>query len=146
MARYNLRDPRDYLAAIDFINRAKNRGVDIELKRFSPQRSNNQNSYLHLILSYFANQYGCTLVEAKEVYFKKLACEDIFKRVTSDKKGNQIECYRSTTELTQVEMSSAIQNFISYASLNGIELPMADDYMAQRICEREVEKTQYLGT
>ena len=146
MARYRLQDPRDYLAALDYINQMKEQGFDIELKRFSPARSNRQNAYLHLILAYFAHCYGCTLIEAKEVYFKKYACHDIFKSVATDRNGNEIAYYRSTADLTKEEMSGAIRNFTAYASMNGIELPQADDFIARRICEREIEKTTSYGT
>jgi hypothetical protein len=146
MARYNLRDPRDYLAALDYINQMKEQGQDIDLKKFSPSRSNRQNAYLHLILSYFAHRYGCTLIECKEIYFKKYACRDIFLADAVDKAGNHISYYRSTADLSKDEMSGAIRNFIAYADMHGIELPQADDYLAQRICEREIEKTIIFGT
>lgn len=146
MARYIPQDPRDYLAALDFINLAKDRGFDIELKRFYPKRSNPQNRYLHLALQYFAHCYGCTLVEAKEIYFKQHACRDIFLVHTKDRNGNSAKYYRSTADLNTVEMSSAIQNFIAYASCNGIEIPPPDDELAIRYCEREIEKTKIYGT
>lgn len=141
MARYDLRDPRDYLAALDYINHMKEQGQDIELKRFSPKRSNHQNAYLYLILSYFAHCYGCTTVEAKELFFKRNACREIFRVDTTFG-----EYYRSTADLSKDEMSGAIRNFIAYADLHGIELPQADDFIAQRICEREIEKTTQYGT
>ena len=141
MARYKLNDPRDYLAALEYINQQKELGNDVELKRWSPSRSNRQNAYLHLLLSYFAHCYGCTLIEAKEIYFKKYACRDTFMVETTDRNGNKVKYYRSTADLSTAEMSGAIRNFIAYASMNGIELPEADDVLAQRICEGEMEKT-----
>lgn len=146
MARYNLNDPRDLMAAYDYLNHAKEQGFDIELRRFSPARSNRQNSYLHIILAYFAHCYGCTLLEAKEIYFKKYACPDIFLVETTDKDGNDVSYYRSTADLSKDEMSGAIRNFIAYADMHGIELPQADDFVAQRICERAIEKTKSYGT
>jgi hypothetical protein len=146
MARYRLSDPRDYLAALDYINAQKERGNDIELKRFAPARSNRQNAYLHLILAYFAHCYGCTTIEAKEIYFKKYACRDIFLVETTDREGNDVSYYRSTSALNRDEMSGAISNFIAYASMHGIELPQPDDFLAQRFCEREIEKTTQYGT
>lgn len=146
MARYNCSDPRDYLSALDFINLSKDRGFEIELKRFYPKRSNPQNRYLHLALQYFAHCYGCTLTEAKEIYFKQYACREIFLVQTEDRNGNRAKYFRSTADLNTVEMSSAIQNFIAYASCNGIEIPPPDDELAIRYCEREIEKTQVYGT
>lgn len=146
MARYKLNDARDYLAALDYINQAKEQGFDIELKRYSPKRTSRQNAYLHLILSYFAHCYNCTLIEAKEIYFKKYACGEIFQVITEDKNGQRVEYYRSTTDLTTVEMQSAIANFRAYADMHGIGLPDPNDDISLRYCERQVEKTQAYGT
>lgn len=146
MARYDLRDPRDFLAALDFINQAKDQGFDIELKRFYRKRTNPQNAYLHLALSYFAHCYGCTLLEAKEIYFKQYACRDIFLVETTDKNGNNAKYYRSTADLNTVEMSNAINNFVAYAHCNGIEIPAPNDELGIRYCEREIEKTRSYGT
>ena len=146
MARYKPNDPRDYLAALDFLNLAKEKGFDIELKRFYYKRSNPQNRYLHFALSYFAHCYGCTQIEAKEIYFKQYACRDIFLVETTDKNGNHAEYYRSSAELNTVEMSNAINNFVSYASCNGIEIPPPDDELGIRYCEREIERTTQYGT
>lgn len=146
MARYKCSDPRDFLAALDFINLAKEQNFDIELKRFHHRRSNPQNRYLHFALAYFAHCYGCTMVEAKEVFFKQFACRDIFLVDTLDKNGRKAHYFRSTTELTTIEMSSAINNFLAYASCHGIEIPQPDDELGIRFCEREIEKTQAFGT
>ena len=146
MARYKISDPRDYLAALEFINRAKEQGFDVELKRFYQKRSNPQNCYLHLALGYFAHCYGCTLTEAKEIYFKRYACRDIFLVETTDKQGNNVSYFRSSADLNTVEMSNAINNFIAYASCNGVEIPAPDDELGIRYCERQIEKTAAYGT
>ena len=146
MARYKISDPRDYLAALEFINRAKEQGFDVELKRFYQKRSNPQNRYLHLALGYFAHCYGCTLTEAKEIYFKRYACRDIFLVETTDKQGNNVSYFRSSADLNTVEMSNAINNFIAYASCNGVEIPAPDDELGIRYCERQIEKTAAYGT
>ena len=146
MARYKPNDPRDYIAALDFINQAKEQGFDIELKRFYQKRSNPQNRYLHLALGYFAHCYGCTLIECKEIYFKRYACRDIFLVETTDKDGNKVEYYRSSADLNTVEMSNAINNFVAYASCNGVEIPAPDDELGIRYCERQIEKTSVYGT
>jgi len=146
MARYKPSDPTDYLEALDFINKAREKGFEIELKKYYYKRSNPQNRYLHLALSYFAHCYGCTLAEAKELYFKQYACRDIFLIETEDKNGNPAQYLRSTADLDTVEMSNAINNFIAYASCNGIEVPLPSDDIGIRLCEREIEKTKCYGT
>lgn len=146
MAKYSVRDPRDYLAALDFLNQAKEQGFDIELKRFYKKRTNPQNAYLHLALGYFAHCYGCTLTEAKEIFFKQYACREIFLVDIVDKNGHKARYFRSTADLNTVEMSNAINNFVAYAHCNGIEIPPPDDEPALRYCEREIEKTKVYGT
>lgn len=146
MAKYSVRDPRDYLEALDFINQAKEQGFDIELKRYYKKRTNPQNAFLHLALSYFAHCYGCTLLEAKEIYFKQYACREIFLVETTDKNGRNVKFFRSTADLNTVEMSNAINNFMAYASCNGIEIPQPNDELGLRYVERQVEKTQSYGT
>jgi len=146
MARFSPSDPRDYLEILDFLNKAKEQGFDVELKKFYKKRSNPQNRYLYLALGYFAHCYGCSLVEAKEIYLKKYACRDIFEVVTTDKNGREVNYYRSTADLNTVEMSNAISNFVAYASCNGIEIPAPDDELGIRYCERQIEKTSVYGT
>jgi hypothetical protein len=141
MARYNPQDPRDYLEALDFINQSKEQGFEIELGKYRPKRSGKQNRYLHVALGYFAHCYGCTLTEAKEIYFKRYACPHIFRIDINDKEGNHSFYYRSTTDLTTVEMASAIKNFQSWASARGVEIPDPQDEFAIRYCERQIEKT-----
>lgn len=140
MARYKPNDPRDYLSALDFIEKAKEQQFDIELKKYYPKRSNKQNAYLHFICAYFAHQYGVTEYEAKQVFLKEYACPDIFK-VEKEIKGQKIVYYRSTAELNTAEMASVIRNFIDYSSMHGIMLPEPNDDLAIRCAEREMEST-----
>ena len=142
MARYRPNDPRDYLAALDFLNLAKEKGFDIELKRYSPKRSNKQNAYYHFICSYFAHQYGCTDFEAENVYMKQFAAREIFEVETEDKNNRHIRYFRSSADLNTVEMSSAIRNFLAYAECNGIMIPYENDELGRRFCEQELERTK----
>jgi len=145
MARYKPNDPRDYLAVLDFINRAREQNKEIELKYYHPKRSGQQNRYLYFCLQWFAHEYNCTVVEAKEVFLKRIAAPHIFERemqVGSD----TIKYYRSTADLDTVEMMSAIENFRTYADMNGHPIPDANDQELIRYCEREIEKTTQYGT
>lgn len=141
MARYKPSDPIDYLEALDFLNQAKEQGFDIELGKFRQKRSTQQNNYLHFCLQWFAHCYGCTLLEAKEVYLKRMAAPEIF-----GCKMGAVTYYRSTSDLNTVEMSNALSNFIAYAEMNGIEIPPPDEFRTIRKCEREIEKTTSYGT
>lgn len=146
MARYNLHDPLDYLAALDFINQAKEHGFDIDLKRYSQKRSSQQNRYYHFICSYFAHKYGCTNYEAENVYMKQIAAKRVFESMIIDKDGREITYYRSSADLDKSEMSYAISNFLAFAESNNIPIPYENDDRSIRICEREIEKTTTYGT
>lgn len=146
MARYTPNDPRDYLDALDFINLARERGFDIDLKRYTPRRSDQQNRYYHFICSYFAHKYGCTNYEAENVYMKQIAARRVFETDIKDKSGNTITYFRSSADLDKSEMSYAISNFIAFAESNGIPIPYENDETSIRLCEREIEKTTSYGT
>lgn len=146
MAQYKVTDPIDYLAALDFINQAKEQGVDIELKYYSPKRSNPQNRYYHFICSYFAHKYGCTNYEAENVYMKQIAARKVFEAELKDKYGTTIRYFRSSADLDKSEMSYAISNFLAFAESNNIPIPYENDVRSIRICEREIEKTTSFGT
>lgn len=146
MARYKPSDPRDYVEILKVLNKAKEEGCEVELSKYYKKRTNPQNKYLHFACGYFAHCYGCSLIEAKEIYMKRYACRDIFLVETKDKNGNDISYYRSTADLNTVETSSVISNFLAYASCNGIEIPRPEDELGMRVCEREMEKTKVYGT
>lgn len=145
MARYKPNDPRDYLAAIDIINKAKEQDKEIELKYYHQRRSIQQNRYLYFCLQWFAHEYNCTVVEAKEVFLKHIAAPHVFER-EMQVGGETVKYYRSTADLDTIEMMSAIENFRSYADMNGYPIPDANDYESIRYCEREIEKTTQYGT
>lgn len=145
MARYKANNPMEYLAALDFINRAKEQDKEIELKYYHPKRSGQQNKYLFFCLQWFAHESNLTLVEVKEVYLKRIAAPHIFEREV--KVGNDtFKYYRSTADLTTVEMMSALENFRAYADMCGHPIPSPDDQELIRFCEREIEKTTQYGT
>lgn len=143
MARYKVSDPREMLLVMDFINRAKEQNAEIVVDYYSPNRSGRQNRYLYFCLSYFAHCYGCTLIECKEIYFKRYACGDIFQVLIDDKNGNRVDYYRSTADLSKEEMSMAIRNFRAYASIHGIEIPDATDDVSIRWCEQQMQRTKH---
>ena len=146
MARFSPSDPRDYLEILDFINRAKEEGFDVDLKKYYRGRSNPQNRFLHMALGIFANKYGCSLAIAKEVFLKQYACPHIFRVDLKDKNDNNVTYYRSTADLNTVEMSNVIRNFIDWARLQDIDIPEPEDDKSVRYCEREIEKTIIFGT
>jgi hypothetical protein len=98
--------------------------VEVTEKTF---RSKNQNNYLHLLIGVVAMETGNTLEYCKEWYFKRLCNKDLFVTTRTDKFAGQVEVIRSSADLTQAEMSMAIDRFQRWGVENGIYMPQPGD-------------------
>tara|TARA_R110002012_G_scaffold190633_1_gene358227 strand:- start:33123 stop:33566 length:444 start_codon:yes stop_codon:yes gene_type:complete len=136
-------------------NRAKERlewliakGKQFEIKEKRQRRSIAQNSYLHLILTWYAIEYGESVEFVKQEVFKKHINGHIFKsEFVNRKTGEMREDWRSTASLDSAELTSAIDRFRNYSSKEaGIYLPTPDDMHLIQQMEREISKydKQYL--
>ncbi len=85
---YNLSNPYD---AEKFMRRVKTLTEQEKLVELSVEkeeteenengdRTSSQNKYLHLIISYFASQYGCSVDEAKIDFYKRTCNKELFER------------------------------------------------------------------
>lgn len=119
----------------------KNKKV-FELKEKKPKRTLSQNSYLHLILSWFALETGYTLEEVKQEIFKKIVNPQMFYEGEVDKGFVKIQRWRSSKNLDTSEMTLAIDRFRNYSSTEaGIYLPQPDDLTL--LNEIRVELSKY---
>lgn len=165
---YDTNDPREYLQAKECLGRMKDRGrpvrievetddfnaldsilqhisslhLEVQINQKRRPKTLPQNSYLHFLCQYFASEYGCTTAEAKEVYLKRQACPEIFAHRIINKQGKCVTTYRSTADLTIDETSSAIRNFIEWAAIGGIPLPLPEDKGFVRYAENEIERAR----
>lgn len=115
----------------------------IEIKKKSFTRSLSQNAFLHLLLGYFATQYGCSRDEAKVDYYKRTCNRDLFERSRSNRFGANVTYLRSSRDLTKEEMSLSIDRFRDWASANaGIYLPSADDHRMIVFAMSEVDRAK----
>ena len=109
----------------------------IELKK-KVKRSVSQNSYLHLLIGYFAMETGYTLIEAKQIY--KNVSPEIFEY---ENKG--VNFIRSSADLSTSEMSKSIDKFRDNASsIAGIYLPEANENHFLDEIERELQRNRYV--
>lgn len=118
-----------------------------ELTEKRPVRTLSQNNYLHLILSWYALEYGETLAEIKLKLFKKQLNTDIFKTEFINKKTGEIrEDFRSSASLDTKEMTIAIDRFRNYSSKEaGIYLPSPNDLHILQDIKNQIENNkQYL--
>lgn len=139
---YNLSNPLDAQNALTRLQMLTKRGTIIELTEKKPKRSLSQNSYLHLLLGYFASQTGNTLEWVKQQYYKRLCNPDVFIAEKYDsilKKA--VKYVRSSADLTTDEMTLSIERFRNWsASEAGIYLPDPHSHAELAALQVEVEK------
>lgn len=116
-----------------------------EIKEKRERRSISQNSYLHLILAWFALETGYTEDEVKQEIFKKVVNYMTFYEGEFGKLV-KIERWRSTADLKTDEMTLCIDRFRDYASKEaGIYLPEPKDLALLREIEIQIENNkQYI--
>ena len=101
-----------------------------------------QRGYLHLILSWYALEYGETLEYVKQEVFKKQVNKEIFKFDFVNRRTAEVRTeYRSTESLDSREMTMAIERFRNFSMLQaGIYLPEPKDLVHLQEIEDEIKK------
>lgn len=113
----------------------------VEVKRKHRQRSTSQNSYLHVLLGYFASEFGYSMEEVKYELFKKKVNPDIFKVERVNKRGQKITAIRSSRDLDTVEMTTAIERFRNWSSaVAGLYLPAPNEQDALIYAQQQMEQ------
>ena len=107
----------------------------VEIKKVSPNRSLNQNSYLHLLCGAFGSHFGYTLDEAKTIY--KQVNKSLY---LYQKKGRDF--WRSSADLTKEEMAESIDRFMKTSAEAGCPLPPATDKDWLMRIENEISKNR----
>lgn len=137
---YDLNNPYDADKFRKRVAELLHRGGGVELRRIHQQRTMAQNRYLHLILGYFASEFGLSMDEVKIDYFKRTVNADIFKAKRVNRKGRQVGYLRSTAELDTGEMTTAIERFRNWsASVAGLYLPSANEQEALLWVQKQIE-------
>ena len=138
----NLSNPLDAKNAETRLKSLEKRGAVVELTEKKPKRSLSQNSYLHLLLGYFASQTGNTLEWVKQQYYKRACNPDIF---IAEKYDNMlkhtIKYVRSSADLSTDEMTLSIERFRNWSAAEaGIYLPEAVNQAELAALQVEVER------
>jgi hypothetical protein len=134
----------------NFITKVKSlidKKKDVELIVINQKKSVPTNSYFHLIIGWFALEYGETIEYVKQSMIKKDICPEIFKFDYVNKKTGEIrESYRSFADLNQSESNYVIDKFRNYSSKEaGIYLPDKSDLINLHQIDIELKKNkQYL--
>lgn len=139
---YNLSNSLDANNARTRLEMLTRRGVIVEMTEKRQRRSLSQNSYLHLILGYFASQTGNTLEWVKQQYYKRLCNPDIYIAEKYDAiLGKTVKYVRSSASLTADEMSLSIDRFRNWSATEaGIYIPDAMSQAELAALQVEVER------
>ena len=118
------------------------KGAKIEILEKSSKRTYSQNNYLHLIIGWFALEYGETIDYIKQEFFKKIVNENLFKyEFINYKTGEVREGWKSTAKLTKTELTEAIERFRNYSEKNmNLYLPEPKDIAHLDKISNEMEK------
>ena len=115
-----------------------------EIKELRAKRSNPQNAYLHLILSFFALEVGETMEFIKQHVFKAVVNKDTFEyERVNQKSGKKRTALKSTSELDTKEMTDAIDRFKNWTvKKTGIRLPEANENEFLDYIQNEIDKNK----
>ena len=138
MSVYNPNDPRDWLQIVKFMEKAKECKFKVEIHKFHPIQTDNQQRYIHFMLNYWAMKNGDTFYSTLHELQEHI-CPVPFYTGEKDKRGNHK--FKPLTALTTAETSSVIRNFIDYAAMNGTIIPEPDDKISISYCKRELEQS-----
>ncbi len=118
-----------------------------ELKQKQVSKTYPQIKYVHLIMGWFALEYGETLEYIKLEYFKKIVNPEIFEFEFINRKTGEVRKeYRSLADVTKDELTLAINRFRDFSSKEaGIYLPEPKDLAILQQIEIEINNNkQYL--
>lgn len=121
---YNLKNPYDVEKFKARVDTLVDEMAIVELTKKHPQRSLNQNAYLHCLLGLFASEFGYSIDFVKYEYFKKLVNPDIFIVKRTNKHGQQVDYIRSSASLDTAEFTMAVERFRNWSVAEaGLYLP-----------------------
>lgn len=118
-----------------------------ELRQKQVSKTYKQIKYVHLIMGWFALEYGETLEYIKLEYFKKIVNPEIFEFEFINRKTGEVRMeYRSLADVTKDELTLAINRFRDFSSKEaGIYLPEPRDLAILQQIEIEINNNkQYL--
>lgn len=136
-----LYDLNDIIEANDFKIKARKlveQRKQVELTVKQKKRSIPLNSFLHVVITLFAINFGYTLEEAKTLL--KRMCEFMI----YEKKGQKF--LKRTRDLNNTECSTFVEWIRNYSANQGYYIPDADEYKKNNFAiDKEISKhKQYL--
>lgn len=138
---FALNNPLDCDALLRKVKRDIEQGVVLVEYSHKISRTNKQNNYYHVVLRVAGARLGLTKDYVEKHYFKGLVNRDIF--LTGERydrhRDMMISEYRSSSSLTQEEMSLAIDRFRNWlAQEEDIYIPSGDEWKANKQLQAEL--------
>jgi hypothetical protein len=126
---YNTKNPYEKQQLKDRLKKLLDKEARIELLEKNGTKNPSQNRYLHLLLGWFALEYGDSIQYVKQELFKKQINPALFKTEYINKKPGDIrEDWRSWADSNKEDTASSITRFKDWASKEaGIDLPDPDE-------------------
>ena len=140
---YNLNDKEQVQKAKDKLNALYSKGALVEIKE-KGNKTPNQNSYLHLILTAFAMEVGENLEYIKQQVFKLHVNSDVFlvDRINPKTKVKRKDLL-SITKVDKDVLAKCIDRFIFWSeNEQGIILPKVEDKEALNQIRIEEQKNK----
>lgn len=141
---YNPEKEIDVKRAVERLKYFISKNKVFELSAKKVPKTYPQLKYAHLIMGWFALEYGEKLEYIKLDYFKKLVNTEIFEYEYVNRKTGEVRTeYRSLADLNKDELSLAIDRFRDYSSKEaGIYLPEPNDLALLQEVEIQIKNNQ----
>lgn len=124
--RFHLKKQDELDKAAEYLSELARTESTVDIKRVAYKRSISQNSYYHLMLSFFGAQVGHTVDEVKTL-IRRLQPE-LYQLKGVDIAGVQIPTSRSSADFSSAEMTKSIDDFRKWSrEVADIEIPAPDD-------------------
>jgi hypothetical protein len=139
---FALNNPLDCDALLRKVKRDIEKGVTLVEYSHKISRTNKQNNYYHVVLRVAGARLGLTKDYVEKHYFKGIVNRDMFlDHERYDKhRGIMVSEYRSSSSLTQEEMSLAIDRFRNWlAQEEDIYIPSGDEWRENKRLQAELE-------
>ena len=125
--RYDLREDDGIKAFMRYAQKLINKGAAlVELKEGRGGQTSSS-AYLHILIAYFAEQYGCSVTTARETIFKLSANPAVFVRYATCRDGQTVLDPLAIKDIPEDTLNECIDRFKTYARAKGIYLPDKED-------------------
>lgn len=127
---YNLLIPSARAKAVARFKKLLDTNATIELKKVIERRTISQNSFLHVLISLYAVNFGLTLEEAKT--FLKSECPFMTYKKYIEELEQERTFVRRTRDLNKQELGEFIEWIYEHSAQNMCPLPELEDYKANK--------------